>query len=131
MAFRSAIEPMRYPMETSDQVATDQMLSTLQQIFPELKERNLNLIICGYDFCPYSKMALDELQKQLAGSNAKFFKNHTVFISFSSRSEPELLRFRKETGYNGSMPCIFVRTKTGKLVHIGGATDFVAKVNQL
>ncbi len=95
------------------------------EIFPETNDKNLNLVILGYSFCPYSKMTLAALEDEIA-QGEKYMGGHTVFVSFDERSDPKLLELRREARYDGTMPVIFMRdAKSRKMSHLGGANEFM------
>lgn len=88
---------------------------------PELKHKKFEVVIIGYEMCPFSIMANNSLAR------VPHAKGKSVFVMIE-RGE-KALEFRKETGYHGSFPIVFVR-HGDKMVHVGGGQDFASYVNK-
>ena len=98
----------------------------LQQAIPELKHKHYEAVIVGYTNCPYSIKSQQSLQKHISKSNR--FKDKSIFVGFDWGETDQL---KKQTGYSGTFPIVFVKnTKTGKMEHIGGGNEMVAFVEQ-
>lgn len=91
--------------------------SIVEEIIPELKNTTKDVVVIGYNSCPYSDQA-----KRLICKTPKF-KDKSVFIGFER--DHTIKQFKEETKYHGTFPIVFVRdTVSSKMKHIGGAHEF-------
>jgi glutaredoxin len=89
-------------------------------IIPELKDKKYEVVIVGYEMCPFSKMS------QSALHDLPSAKGHSVFVSVDRGSQAED-NIRTALHYSGTFPLVFVR-QNGHMVHVGGGLDFVKYV---
>lgn len=97
---------------------------TLAQAIPELQSLNdrIEVVIVGYDSCPYSKKALR------ASKNHPRWKEsgRVLFISYEFGATGAL---KSATGYRGSFPLVYVKQE-GKFQYVGGGDAFEEYVEQ-
>ena len=95
----------------------------------KLNNPETELIIFGYEQCPYSAKARNALEKHISikGTSSRF-KNKSVFIG---GDWDQIGKWRKNVNHSGSFPVIFMRNKnTKKMEYIGGGNDFEAFVEK-
>lgn len=83
----------------------------------ELKNSEPNVVIVGYDDCPFTRRA-----EQLVNNNPSCRKKlpKVALITFKRVSGPEM---RKQLHHQGTFPVIFVKNSEGQMTFIGGSTD--------
>lgn len=90
-----------------------------EEAIPELKRHKYNVVIIGYKTCPYSGKAQSALKEHIAKSSR--FREKSVFVGYEFGEAGPL---KKQTGYEGTFPIVFVRDEKGHMEHVGGGVDF-------
>jgi len=97
----------------------------------KLNSRETNLVIIGFESCPYSHKARNAVEKHIkAKGNSSFLKNKAIFIG-GDWNEIDKLRDKVKPKHKSSFPVIFMRNKsTGKMDYFGGGTDLESFVDK-
>jgi len=90
-----------------------------EEAIPELKRKKYNVVIIGYKTCPYSGKAQSALQEHIKRTSR--FREKSVFVGYEFG---EVSQLKKDTGYDGTFPIVFVRDEKGRMEHVGGGVDF-------